>query len=101
MRPILPNEAAHAIEVSSRFPVMRGAPIHIGEPEEIGINAINYPDWGDIRELRSGETRVFWACDVTSQNLLQSTRLPICITHTPGSMLMTDLHSSTFGSILA
>jgi len=31
---------------------------------------------------------------VTPQNVIREARVPLCITHTPGSMLITDLPSS-------
>ena len=33
---------------------------------------------------------VFWACGVTPQNVLAAARPALCITHTPGRMLVTD-----------
>ena len=41
-------------------------------------------------EIRPGEIPVFWACGVTPQLVLQNARPSICITHTPGAMLIGD-----------
>jgi uncharacterized protein YcsI (UPF0317 family) len=42
-------------------------------------------------EIRGDELPVFWACGVTPQVAVRNARPPICITHVPGKMLITDL----------
>ena len=37
MRPLRPADAIRAIQITSRFPAVHGAPVHIGKPELIGI----------------------------------------------------------------
>ena len=37
MRPLKPADAIRAIEITSRYPLVHGAPVHIGKPELIGI----------------------------------------------------------------
>ncbi len=100
MRPLKPADAIRAVEVTSGFPAAHGAPIHLGDPEAIGIADLNRPDWGDAPDVRPGEIPVFWACGVTPQVAIRAARPPICITHTPGSMLITDLPSPQGGSRL-
>jgi len=34
---------------------------------------------------------VFWACGVTPQNAILKSDVPLCISHTPGHMLITDI----------
>ena len=85
-----PSDALKAIEITSRFKAAHGAPLHIGDPSAIGIKDVMAPDWGDAVEIREGEIPVFWACGVTPQLVLQNARPPICITHTPGAMLIGD-----------
>jgi uncharacterized protein YcsI (UPF0317 family) len=34
---------------------------------------------------------VYWACGVTPQNVLLAAGLPLCITHSPGHMLIADV----------
>jgi len=94
MRPMTPAQAVRAVEVTARFPMTHGTPVHIGEPAAIGIADLDRPDWGDPTEMRDDEVPVFWACGVTPQNVIRQARVPLCITHTPGSMLITDLPSS-------
>src|SRR5687767_9146350 len=54
MRPFTPAQAIRAIQITSRFPAVHGAPIHIGLPEQIGIGKLSAPDYGDAVEIRAG-----------------------------------------------
>ncbi|TRM52234.1 putative hydro-lyase [Achromobacter sp. LC458] len=94
MRPLKAADAIRAIQVTSRFPSVHGAPVHIGDPALIGIADIDQPDYGDAVEIRPGEMPVFWACGVTPQSVVSSVRPEFCITHAPGHMLVTDLVNS-------
>ncbi|MGE8685847.1 MAG: putative hydro-lyase [Achromobacter sp.] len=94
MRPLKAADAIRAIQVTSRFPSVHGAPVHIGDPSLIGIADIGRPDYGDPVEIRAGEMPVFWACGVTPQSVVAAVRPEFCITHAPGHMLVTDLVNS-------
>ena len=94
MRPLKAADAIRAIQVTSRFPSVHGAPVHLGDPAQIGIADINRPDYGDAVEIRPGEIPVFWACGVTPQSVVAAVRPEFCITHAPGHMLVTDLLNS-------
>ncbi|HYF60688.1 MAG TPA: putative hydro-lyase, partial [Burkholderiaceae bacterium] len=91
MRPMRPADAILAVQVTSRFPTVHGAPVHIGLPSAIGIADLARPDYGDPVEVRDDELPVFWACGVTPQAVVTAARPPLCITHAPGCMLVTDL----------
>lgn len=91
MRPMTPADAIRAVELTSRFPDCHGAPVHLAEPQHIGISDLDAPDWGDPPQMRDGEIPVFWACGVTPQVAIERARPEICITHKPGHMLVTDL----------
>jgi uncharacterized protein YcsI (UPF0317 family) len=90
MRPMTPAEAVRAVQVCSRFPRAHGTPVHIGDPDVIGIRDLARPDFGDPVPLRPGEVPVFWACGVTPQAVVMQVRPPWCITHKPGHMFVTD-----------
>ena len=91
MRPIPAHQVDQACEISARYPQAHGAPIGFGDPENIGIGDLSQPDWGDAVEVKDGEVPVYWACGVTPQNVLLDAKLPLCITHSPGHMLIADV----------
>jgi uncharacterized protein YcsI (UPF0317 family) len=94
MRPYKPADAIRAIQVTSRFPNVHGAPLYFGDPAGIGIRDITKVDFGDFYPVYEGEVPVFWACGVTPQVIIENAKPPICITHKPSHMLMTDLLNS-------
>jgi uncharacterized protein YcsI (UPF0317 family) len=95
MRPMTPANAVKAVQITSRFNAVHGAPVHIGKPEMLGIRDLQRPDFGEPVEIRDDELPVFWACGVTPQAVVMSARPPLCITHAPGHMLVTDLLNAT------
>jgi uncharacterized protein YcsI (UPF0317 family) len=99
MRPLAPADAIRAIQITSRFPSVHGAPVHIGLPEAIGIADLAKPDYGDSVPMREGELPVFWACGVTPQAMIVEAKPDFCITHAPGSMLITDLLNTKLASL--
>lgn len=90
MRPFKPAAAIRAIQLTSKFPSVHGAPVHLGDATQIGITDLNKPDFGEPVEIRAGEIPVFWACGVTPQAVLMASKPEFCITHAPGYMLVTD-----------
>jgi uncharacterized protein YcsI (UPF0317 family) len=90
MRPMRPDEALRATQVTARFTRAHGAPVHVGDPGAIGIGDLDRPDYGDAVEVRDGELPVFWACGVTPQAVAQECRPELMITHAPGHMFVTD-----------
>ena len=93
----VPN-AIRAIEITSRYPQVHGAPVHFGDPSAIGIVDINQPEYGGEPDIRTGEISLFWACGVTPQSVIESTRPPFCITHKAGHLLITDRLNEEFRS---
>ena len=100
MRPIPQAQVDQAHEISRRYPQAHGAPIAVGDPAQIGVPDLAQPDWGDAVEIKSGEVPVYWACGVTPQNVLLDAGLPICITHSPGHMLIADVPEDAETTIL-
>ncbi len=98
MRPLTPANAIRAIQITSRFPNVHGAPVHFGDPAAIGIADIARPDWGDAVAIAPGEVPVFWACGVTPQAAIRAARPPLSITHRPGCMLVTDIPNAQLAS---
>lgn len=98
MRPMKAAAAIRAVQVTSRFPNVHGAPVHVGDPAQIGITDLGAPDYGDAVDVLDDEIPVFWACGVTPQAALVQARPAFCITHAPGSMLITDLLNQQLAS---
>ena len=93
MRPMKPADAIRAVQITSRFPSVHGAPVHLGLPQAIGIKDLAKPDYGDPVPIHDNEIPVFWACGVTPQAVIAAARVPFAITHSPGLMLVTDLQN--------
>lgn len=90
MRPIKKDELILVIQLTSRYPFSHGAPIHVGDPSEIGIKDINEVDWGDPSVINDGEIPVFWACGVTPQVVCMEAKPEIMITHYPAKLFIAD-----------
>ena len=91
MRPMKKEQAIRAVQVTTRFHLTHGAPVHLGAPKEIGILNLEKPDYGDPVTIFEDEIPVFWACGVTSTLAATSAELPLVITHAPGHMFVSDL----------
>jgi uncharacterized protein YcsI (UPF0317 family) len=91
MRPMTPAQAIRAVQVTTRFHQTHGAPIHVGDPADLGIRDLAQPDFGDPVTIHPDEIPVFWACGVTSSLAVTSARLDLVITHAPGHMFVSDL----------
>lgn len=94
MRPMKAKDAIRAVQITSRYPTVHGAPVHLGDPSLIGVDDIDVPDWGEVIAVNHDEIAVFWACGVTPQVAIRAARPEHCITHMPGHMLVTDLMNS-------
>ncbi len=94
MRPMTPGEAIKATAITSQMPRVHGKPVHLGDPEAIGIKDIMRPDFGDSVTINPGEIPVFWPCGVTPQAAVMAAKPPIAITHAPGHMFISDIKNS-------
>jgi len=91
MRPYLAGEVDRVVDITSRFPLAHGAPVHVGDAGKIGIRDLSSPEYGDPIDIGRDEIPMFWACGVTPQAVIARMRIPFAITHAPGCMLVTDL----------
>lgn len=94
MRPLKRHEVVRAVQITSRYPGVHGAPIHIGAPEAIGINNLSKPDFGDPVPVAPDEVPVFWACGVTPQAVAMEVKPEIMVTHAPGHMFIADMKNT-------
>ncbi|MBQ1620666.1 MAG: putative hydro-lyase, partial [Oscillospiraceae bacterium] len=84
MRPMTPENAKKAYEITVKMPNVHGAPYHMGPAEAIGIKDVMKPDYGEAVDIYPGEIPVFWPCGVTPQAAVENVKPPIVITHAPG-----------------
>lgn len=96
MRPYRPDQIDAVRAVTSRYPRMHGAPVHVGDPAAIGIDNLDCVDFGEAVPVAEGEVPVFWACGVTPQLAIAAARPELAITHAPGHMFVTDLRDEVF-----
>lgn len=96
MRPVPASQVADAVRISARYPAVHGAPVHIGDPDKLGITDLDQPDFGDAVRIKPGELPVFWACGVTPQAAVMESKPPLAISHAPGHMFITDARDSDY-----
>jgi uncharacterized protein YcsI (UPF0317 family) len=96
MRPVPASQVADAVRITSRYPAVHGAPVHVGNPEELGIADLARPDFGDPVRIPEGHVPMFWACGVTPQAAVMESRPALAIGHAPGHMLITDARDSRY-----
>lgn len=100
MRPMTPENARRAYEITVQCPNVHGAPVHMGDPAILGVRDIDQPEYGESVEIREGEIPVFWPCGVTPQAAIENAKPPIVITHSPGHMFITDIKNAELNDFL-
>lgn len=96
MRPIPAGLVSDAVRITSRYPAVHGAPVHVGDPSLIGVEDLAAPDLGDAVDIPPGTVPVFWACGVTPQSIVMHSKPDLVICHAPGKMLITDARDLTY-----
>jgi uncharacterized protein YcsI (UPF0317 family) len=96
MRAVPASQVADAVRITSRYPAVHGAPVHVGNPAELGIADLARPDFGDAVDIPANHVPVFWACGVTPQAAVMESRPALAIGHAPGHMLITDARDSSY-----
>jgi len=99
MRPMTPAQAVRATQITTRYPSVHGAPVHVGDPAAIGIADLARPDYGEAVPVHDGEIPVFWACGVTPQAVAAASRPALMITHAPGHMFVTDMPDARLAAL--
>ena len=96
MLPIPAAQVADAVRITSRYPSVHGAPVHVGHPEELGIADLGNPDYGDPVELGEEYVPVFWASGLTPQVAVMAATPSLVIGQAPGHLLITDARDSSY-----
>ena len=100
MRPMTPENAKKAYDITVKMPNVHGAPVHMGDPAEVGVADAMKPDYGEAVDIYPGEITVFWPCGVTPQAAVENAKPPIVITHAPGHMFITDVLNTELNDYL-
>jgi uncharacterized protein YcsI (UPF0317 family) len=100
MRPIHSSKVPKSIQITSKFPLVHGAPLHIGNPEKIGILDLACPKFGNPIDVMKDEVPVFWACGATSLVAAIKSKASLMITHSPGHMFITDILNEKLTTLL-
>lgn len=100
MRPMTPENAQKAYDITVKMPNVHGAPVHMGDPAQVGVTDVMKPDYGDSVDIYPGEIPVFWPCGVTPQAAVEQAKPPIVITHAPGHMFITDILNAELNDYL-
>ncbi len=93
MRPIRRDQVVRAVQITSRYPAAHGAPVHIGDPAQMGIIDLGKPDYGapgPETRVDADEVPVFWGCGVTPQEVALHAKPKLMITHLAGHMFISD-----------
>jgi uncharacterized protein YcsI (UPF0317 family) len=99
MRALRAADVERAAQLSARYPMFHGAPVHIGDPAEIGIEDLSQSYGGHgLTQLHDDEVPVFWACGASAQLAALHAGLPLCITHHQAHMVVTDLRIDELAS---
>lgn len=93
MRPIPGRLVSRAVQVTGRFPLAHGTPVHVGDPKGIGISDLQDVYYGDPPVMQEGDVPVFTACGVTPQVVAEESAPELMISHYPEHMLVCDTPS--------
>lgn len=96
MRSFTPADVVKACLISSRFPMVHGAPVHVGRPDRLGIGDLAKHDYGEPVGVPNNHIPVFWACGVTPHAVVTGMDMDLCITHAPSHIVVTDGRASEY-----
>jgi uncharacterized protein YcsI (UPF0317 family) len=100
MRPI-PRERVRLVRsLCAQFSGAHGEPLDVDAPYDLGISALDRPDFGDVVPIGTDEVEMFWPCGVTPQVVLERSGCPSFACHRPGQMFVSD-RADTIGVIVS
>ncbi|XP_006879277.1 PREDICTED: UPF0317 protein C14orf159 homolog, mitochondrial [Elephantulus edwardii] len=91
MRSIPKDDLERLVQASCSMGGEHGQPVHIGDPDLLGITDLSQPDYGDPVECRPGEVPVFWPSQLTSLEAVSSCKAPLAFASAPGHTILMDL----------
>jgi uncharacterized protein YcsI (UPF0317 family) len=98
-RSIKISQLNQVVQICSRYPLMHGTPVHVGDPKLIGVKDMDKVDWGDPTITLDDELTVFWGCGVTPQSIALHAKLDLMITHYPAKMFLSDCRNYDLATV--
>ena len=56
MRPMTPENAQKAYDITVKMPNVHGAPVHMGDPAQVGVADVMKPDYGEAVDIYEGRS---------------------------------------------
>jgi uncharacterized protein YcsI (UPF0317 family) len=89
-------EAIKSVQLSARYPLAHGTPVHIGDPALIGVKDITQPQEqrtgvSHLEPLKPGEIATFTPAGASGSSVARQTKIPFLIAHVPFRMFITDI----------
>ncbi|XP_028633129.1 D-glutamate cyclase, mitochondrial isoform X2 [Grammomys surdaster] len=84
MRPIPKDKLERLLQAAHSMGGWQGQPIHIGDPELLGIKALSKPDYGSYVQCRPEDVPVFWPSQLTSLEAIIGCKVPLAFSSPPG-----------------
>ncbi|XP_045144061.1 D-glutamate cyclase, mitochondrial [Echinops telfairi] len=90
VRPIPQDQLGRLVQASGALGGERGLPIHIGNPDLLGIKDLARPDYGEPVTCQPGDVPVFWPSQLTSLEAVSSCQTPLAFTSAPGHTILAN-----------
>lgn len=84
MRPVPKDKLERLLRAAHSMGGQQGQPIHIGDPELLGIEALSKPDYGSYVQCQPKDVPVFWPSQLTSLEAIIGCKAPLAFTSPPG-----------------
>lgn len=96
MRIVKTSDVERAIAITSRFPTLHGAPVHVGDPAALGIRSLMEPVLGGALAPVGDETCLFWGCGVTLRKALEQQEGLSWMANSEGSLVASGRMMNAF-----
>ncbi|XP_029340223.1 D-glutamate cyclase, mitochondrial isoform X3 [Mus caroli] len=100
MRPVPKDKLERLLQATHTIGGQQGQPIHIGDPDLLGIEALSKPYYGSYVECRPKDVPVFWPSPLTSLEAVISCKAPLAFASPPGCTVMVPKDTVSSASCL-
>lgn len=98
MRIVAASDVERAVAVTSRFPTLHGAPVHVGDPAALGLVDLANPVLGCGLTPAPDEVCLFWGCGVTLRRALEEQGGLAWMANSEGSLVSSGRTMSAFAA---